>query len=75
MLRDVEQMSLDEVSRVLDLSESTVKVRLHRARRALRKMIMSRTGEQTASAFTFEAPRCDRIVLRVFERIRAVALQ
>lgn len=69
MLRDVEQMSIDEVSRVLDLSESTVKVRLHRARRALRKMIVSRTGEQVLSAFAFEAPRCDRVVGKVFDRI------
>jgi len=64
-------MSIDEVSKILDLSESTVKVRLHRARRALRKMIMSRTGEQVLTAFAFEAPRCDRIVARVFERISA----
>jgi RNA polymerase sigma-70 factor (ECF subfamily) len=69
MLRDVEQMSIDEVARVLELSESTVKVRLHRARRALRKMLIARTGEQALSAFAFEAPRCDRVVARVFERI------
>lgn len=69
VLREVEQMSIDEVSRILDLSESTVKVRLHRARRALRKMIMMRTGTQVLSAFVFEAPRCDRVVARVFERI------
>ena len=72
MLRDVEQISIDEVSRILELSESTVKVRLHRARRALRKMIMSRTGEQVLSAFAFEAPRCDRVVARVFERISGI---
>jgi RNA polymerase sigma-70 factor (ECF subfamily) len=75
MLRDVEQMSIDEVSHVLDLSESTVKVRLHRARRALRKVIMERTGEQALSAFAFEAPRCNRVVARVFERIAAAAGQ
>ena len=72
MLRDVEQMSIDEVSRILDLSESTVKVRLHRARRALRKAIMARTGAQVLSAFAFEAPRCDRVVARVFERISSM---
>lgn len=74
MLRDVEQMSINDVSKTLDLSENTVKVRLHRARRALRKMIMSRTGEQVLSAFAFEAPRCDRVVARVFERITATNL-
>jgi RNA polymerase sigma-70 factor, ECF subfamily len=70
MLRDVEQMSIEEVGRVLDLSESTVKVRLHRARRTLRKFIMASTGQQLVGAFPFDAVRCDRIVARVFERIR-----
>jgi RNA polymerase sigma-70 factor, ECF subfamily len=72
VLRDVEQMSIDEVSKVLELSESTVKVRLHRARRALRKLIMSRTGAQVLSAFAFEAPRCDRVVAGVFQRISLI---
>ncbi len=71
VLRDIEQMSIEEVCGILDLTESTVKVRLHRARRALRKMIMSRTGNQVMSAFAFEAPRCDRVVTAVFVRISA----
>ncbi len=69
MLRDVEQMSIEEVGRILNLTESTVKVRLHRARRALRKSIAASTGQQLAGAFPFDAVRCDRIVARVFERI------
>lgn len=69
MLRDVEQMSIEEVCGILDLTESAVKVRLHRARRALRKMIVARTGEQALCAFAFEAPRCDRVVASVFVRI------
>ena len=75
MLRDVEQMSIDEVSRILDLSQGTVKVRQHRARRALRKLIMTRTGAQVLSAFAFEAPRCDRVVKTVFERISAAQIR
>ena len=73
VLRDVEHLSVEEVCRVLDLNESTVKVRLHRARRALRRALMSHTGEQVPSAFVFEAPRCDRVVTRVFARISARA--
>ena len=69
MLRDVEQMSIEEVGRILNLSESTVKVRLHRARRALRKAIAESTGQQLAGAFPFDAVRCDRIVAGVFQRI------
>lgn len=71
MLRDVEQMSIEEVGRILNLSESTVKVRLHRARRTLRKAISESTGQQLARAFPFDAVRCDRIVAGVFQRIAA----
>jgi len=71
MLRDVEQMSIEEVARILDLSDSTVKVRLHRARRALRKAVLASTGQQLAGSFPFDAVRCDRIVAGVFQRIGA----
>ena len=73
MLRDVQDMSIDEVAGILDLSEGTVKVRLHRARRALRKMIYDRTGGQLVGAFPFPAVRCDRVVAGVFERIQISA--
>ena len=69
VLRDVEQVSTEEVARILNLSESTVKVRLHRARRTLRRTVFQRTGQQVVRAFPFDAVRCDRIVARVFERI------
>src|SRR5437868_1671701 len=72
MLRDVENLSIEEVCGILDLSESTVKVRLHRARRALRKTISDRAGQQLSGTFPFDAVRCDHIVSNVFLRIRPV---
>ena len=71
VLRDVEEMSSEETASILDLSEGTVKVRLHRARRALRKIIHDRTGGQLSHAFPFPAYRCDRVVAGVFRRINA----
>lgn len=38
-LRDIEELTTQEVADMLDLSESNVKVRLHRARSALKKLI------------------------------------
>ncbi len=38
-LRDIEEMSTREVAEALDLSEANVKVRLHRARSALKKLL------------------------------------
>jgi RNA polymerase sigma-70 factor, ECF subfamily len=73
MLRDVENLSIEEVAGILDLSQSAVKVRLHRARRALRKMIFNQAGQQLTGAFPFDAVRCDRVVHNVFLRIKAAS--
>lgn len=47
MLREVEELSTEDVAQILDLTIPTVKTRLHRARLALRKAIAERvqTGE------------------------------
>jgi RNA polymerase sigma-70 factor (ECF subfamily) len=39
LLRDIEELSTAEVAEMLDLSEANVKVRLHRARAALKKLL------------------------------------
>ncbi|MCI5047605.1 MAG: sigma-70 family RNA polymerase sigma factor [Aquisalinus sp.] len=39
VLRDIEEMSTSEVAKALELSEANVKVRLHRARAALKKLL------------------------------------
>jgi RNA polymerase sigma-70 factor, ECF subfamily len=39
MLRDIEELDTDETARSLAITESTVKVRLHRARQALKTLI------------------------------------
>ena len=38
-LRDIEELSTAEVAQILDISEGAVRVRLHRARQALRKLL------------------------------------
>jgi RNA polymerase sigma-70 factor (ECF subfamily) len=72
MLREVEGMNTAETAKCLDLSEETVKVRLHRARSLLRKHIYTQTGAATAEAFQFLGARCDYLVATVFERIQAL---
>jgi len=39
ILRDIEEQKTEEVARILDISEGAVRVRLHRARQALRKIL------------------------------------
>ena len=45
ILRDIEGLSVRETSHLLDLTESTVKVRLLRARLALRERLTRRFGD------------------------------
>lgn len=71
MLREVEQLSTAETAEVLDLSEENVKVRLHRARLALREILAEEVGQAAPQAFTFLGPRCDRVVHAVLAAIGA----
>lgn len=68
--REIEGMSTAETAECLDITEETVKTRLHRARALLREEIYSRIGIATVGAFQFDATRCDRVVSVVFDRIR-----
>jgi len=72
MMREVEGMSTSETAECLDLTEETVKVRLHRARSLLRKHIYAETGAATVEAFQFLGARCDRMVSTVLTRIQAL---
>ena len=69
VLRDVEEMSTAETAEALSLTESNVKVRLHRAHELLRSDLYTRAGASSAQAFEFHATRCDRVVQAVFERL------
>ena len=42
VLRDIEELSYEEICEITDLAEGTVKSRLHRARLALRKKMLTR---------------------------------
>ena len=69
MLRDIEGLSTNETGEALDLGEEAVKTRLHRARAMVRRAVASRLGDAVPGAFQFLAPRCDRVVAFVFERL------
>jgi len=69
VMRELEGMSTAESAECLDITEETAKTRLHRARTLLRDTLYERAGIESAAAFSFEAPRCDRVVAAVFEQI------
>lgn len=71
VLRAVEELSVEEVARALDIPEATVRTRFFRARSRLREGLAQRTDAALADVFGFDGERCDRIVERVLARIAA----
>ncbi|MEX2523609.1 MAG: RNA polymerase sigma factor [Gammaproteobacteria bacterium] len=71
MLREVEQLSIDETAACLDVDPATVKTRIHRARKLLRRDLERVASAAVSEVFPFAGVRCDRIVQRVMERIPA----
>ena len=72
MLRDIEGLSTSETGAGLGIGDEAVKTRLHRARAMIRRSVSAQLGTLTASAFQFQAPRCDRVVAAVLESILCV---
>jgi RNA polymerase sigma-70 factor, ECF subfamily len=70
VLRDVEGLSTQQVAEALHLSEQAVKMRLHRARGALREGLFERIGTAALPPFSFAGERCDRIVAGVLARLQ-----
>ena len=69
MMRDVDEMSTADTAACLNISEENVKVRLHRGRALVRKVLFERAGASARSAFAFMGARCDRVVERVFSAL------
>lgn len=69
MMRDIEEMSVEETADCLGISQVNVKVRLHRARTLMRKELYTRARATSSAAFKFLGPRCDRMVKVVLERL------
>ena len=70
VLRALEEMSVDEVSRCLDVPEATVRSRFFRARGMLREALAREIDFVYEEAFSFDGVRCDRIVFGALERVK-----
>jgi RNA polymerase sigma-70 factor (ECF subfamily) len=69
IMREVEDMSVDETAELLNTRPQTVKTRLHRARRLLRASLDDRLSSTLKETFPFAGARCARITARVLERL------
>jgi RNA polymerase sigma-70 factor (ECF subfamily) len=69
MLRDIEEMSVEETASQLGLRPETVKTRLHRARRLLRQSLDRTLSSAVGDVFPCAGARCSRITQAVLERL------
>jgi len=69
MLREVEEMSTPETADALGISESNVKIRLHRARVILRRKLYSQVSAETKEVFPFNPSGCDRVIGHVIGEV------
>jgi RNA polymerase sigma-70 factor, ECF subfamily len=70
VLRDVEELSVEETAECLDLPPATVRTRAFRARALLRESLTRELDAATVDAFGFAGERCDRIVAKVLQAVR-----
>ena len=69
ILREVEELSVEETADHLGLRTETVKTRLHRARRRLREALDAQLADVMVGAYPFLGARCERITQAVLERL------
>ena len=69
VLREVEELSVEEVSACLGIPAATVRTRVFRARALLREALARELDMATGDVFAFAGQRCDRIVATVLGRL------
>lgn len=70
VMRDVDDMTVEETAEALDIPAATVRTRLFRARARLREALARQLDSAMLDVFGFDGARCDRIVDAVLTRIR-----
>jgi len=69
MLREVEEMTIEEAAECLAIPEATVRTRVFRARALLRASLAEEMDVAARDVFHFAGARCDRIVAAVLARL------
>jgi RNA polymerase sigma-70 factor, ECF subfamily len=69
VMRDIDEMSIEETAATLGILPETVKTRLHRARRLLRKNLDEKLSPVLKDTFPFQGARCARITETVLARL------
>ncbi len=72
VLREVEDLSVEETADALSIPPATVRSRLFRARALLREALARDMDLAAGDVFSFDGERCDRIVAAVLVRSSAL---
>ncbi len=73
VVRGVHELTVAETAECLGISQENVKVRLHRARAALRRVLNETSGNDLHQAFPLRLPQCDRLIVSVLAHIRILS--
>lgn len=73
ILRELEELSIEETAAVLGIKPETVKTRLFRARRLMRTEIEKAVSAKFAELFPFAGSRCANMADKVIARLRKQA--
>ena len=71
VMRDVEDMTVQETADCLSIPSATVRTRLFRARALLRQALERDIDTATLDVFGFAGARCDRIVAAVLRQVKS----
>lgn len=71
VMRDVEELAGPDVAEALQISEELVRVRLHRARRALQASLEAEFQGEGRALYAFLGSRCDRLTRAVLAAVGA----
>ena len=71
VMRDVEDMTVQETADCLSIPSATVRTRLFRARALLRQALERDIDTATLDVFGFAGARCDRIVAAVLTQVKS----
>jgi RNA polymerase sigma-70 factor (ECF subfamily) len=74
MLREIEDMTVEETATALGIPAATVRSRLFRAKARLRESLAQELDMATQDVFGFDGERCDRIVRTVLARLDGAPL-
>jgi RNA polymerase sigma-70 factor (ECF subfamily) len=69
VMRAIDEMSIEETAACLGIPGDTVKTRLHRANKLLRRALSAEFGSILDGVFPFLGERCDGLTRRVLERL------